>query len=211
MPQTFKNELRESVDKELTFTNRLLLQFNFARADPYTVGFARLACSNYQASTTGERLFNHCLTNLPVYFAPDDRLQFGWSETSIWRNAGLHSFEYEHLLLAAALGECLPEGYAAAVLCSLGSFYEDETRVNPRLASWQGLVYSITGLLTDTDFPLMIDDRQRLDPYRVTSGHTTSCTSSLVHPQDFAKALKALFAIPPTGSLTLIGGNLIGW
>ena len=130
MSQKFKNELRESIDKELTFTNRLLLQFNFARADPYTIGFARIACSNYQASTTGERIFNHCLTNLPVYVAPDDRLQFGWNETSIWRNAGLHSFEYEHLLLAAALGDCLPEGYAAAVLCHLGSLYEDETRVN---------------------------------------------------------------------------------
>lgn len=211
MPQTFKNELRESIDLELKFTNRLLLQFNFARADPYAVGFSRLACSNYQASSNGERLFNYCLTNLPVYFAPDDKLQFGWSEASIWRNTGLHSFEYEHLLLVAALGDCLPEGYAAAVLCTLGSFYEDEDRINPRISTWQGLVHSISGLLTASDFPLMIDDRQRLDPYRVTSGHTTSCTSSLVDPRDFARALKALFDLCTTGHLTLIGGNLLGW
>lgn len=208
----FKNELRDdSLDVELKFSNRLLQQFNFARVDPYAMGFSRLACSNYKASSSGERLFNHCLTNLPVYFAPDDRLQFGWNEQAIWRNVGLHSFEYEHLLLAAALGECLPESYTAAVLHALGCFYEDENRVNPRIASWQGLVYSITGLLTDTDFPLLIDERQRLDPYRVSSGHTTSCTSSLVHPSDFAKALKSLFDIGETGQLTLVGGTVLGW
>lgn len=209
-----KNELAQSIDIPMTMTNRLLLQFDFSGVDVYTMDFARIACTNYKPSTSGARLFNYCLTNLPVYVAADEKLQFGWSENSIYRNYAIHLYEYEHLLLAAALSECLPEAYAAAVLKCLGDKYEDEDRINPPLDSWRMMVRSVNGLITRaTDFALIIDDRMQLDPYRVASGHSTSCTNSLIAPAQFATAFKALADLSVTGEgeLTLAGGNFLGW
>lgn len=209
-----KNELAESIDLPMSFSNRLLLQFDFAGVDVYTNDFARVSCTNYHPSTLGERLFNYCLTNLPVYFATDEKLQFGWSDKSIYRNYAVHLYEYEHMLLAAALSECLPEGYAAAVLKSLGDMYEDEDRINPPVDSWRMMVRSVNGLLTRaTDFALITEDRMQLDPYRVASGHSTSSANSLIAPSQFAAAFKALadLSVAGEGQLTLAGGNFLGW
>jgi len=207
------NELRDSIDAPVSYTHRLLGQFEFVSISPYTVNFSRLAHTKYKSSTGGERAFNFCLTNLPVFVAADESLQFGWNDNSIWRNMGLHAYEYEHLLLVAAVAECLPEAYAGAVLSCLADRYEDEERVKPALASWTALARSLNGLLTASEFALIIDERMRLDPYRVTSGHSTTCTNSLVSPIDFANALQALgdLSTAGDGQLTLLGGNFLGW
>lgn len=216
MSHKYKNELAVvpgGIDIPLSFPNRLLLQFDFAGVDIYTSNFARLACSDYKPSTSGERLFNYCLTNLPLYAATDQKLQFGWDEHSFYRNHALHLFEYEHFLLAAALSDCLPEGYAAAVLKCLGEKYEDKERINPPQTSWRKFIRSVNGMLTASDFALVVDDRMQLDPYRVTSGHSISCTNSLVAPSQFAAAFKALAELSNAGEgqLTLAGGNFLGW
>ncbi|KAK5088119.1 hypothetical protein LTR05_002336 [Lithohypha guttulata] len=213
MARKYTNELRDSIDLQLQYSNRVLSQFEFAGVPLYTNNFARIACTNYKPSTAGERYFNHSLTNLPVFVAVDDRLQFGFNEKHVWRNAGLHLYEYEHILLASALGECLPEAYVASILSCLGRMYEDKDRVNPSFSSWQNFVRSVNGLISTLDFARMIDDRMQLDPYRVTSGHSTSCGNSLVPPDDFAKALKALgnLSLAGKGQLTLVGGNFLGW
>lgn len=213
MARKYTNELRDSIDLQLKYSNRVLLQFEFAGVPVYTNSFARFACTNYKPSTAGERYFNHSLTNLPVFVAVDDRLQFGFNEKHVWRNAGLHLYEYEHILLASALSECLPEAYVASILSCLGRMYEDKDRVNPSFSSWQAFVRSVNGLMSTLDFARMIDDRMQLDPYRVTSGHSTSCSNSLVAPDDFAKALKALgdLSLAGKGQLTLVGGNFLGW
>lgn len=213
MPPNTTNELRDSVDAPITYTNRLLGQFSNASISTYTLSFSRIAHTKYKSSTGGERVFNFCLTNLPVYVATDDNLQFGWNEKSIWRNMGLHLYEYEHLLLVAAIVECLPEFYAAAVLTLMADEHEDEERVRPALASWAALARSLNGLLTASEFALIIDDRMRLNPHRVTSGHSTKCTNSMISPADFANALLALgnLSIAGSGQLSLVGGNFLGW
>ena len=213
MSRTYKNELAESVDLPMSFSNWMLEQFAFADVHLYTNSFARVACAKYKPSTSGERLFNHCLTDIQLYFAADDQLQFGWDELSIYRNHELHKYEYEHFLLASALGECLPEAYAAAVLSCLGQRFEDTRRLNPPLSQWKAFVRSVNGLVTTTDFALLIDERMQLDPYRVCSGHSTTCTNSLVAPSQFAKSLEALgnLSLAGQGQLTLAGGNFLGW
>lgn len=208
------NELRDgTMDMPLAFSNRLLSQFSFAGVHVYTMNFARVSTVIYEPSTSGERVINHCLTNLPVYVAADDRLQFGWNEQYIYRNFGLHQFEYHHMLLISAMSECLPEAYVAAVLSHLSDRHETEERIKPTIESWTGIVRSMNGVLTTSDFALMLDQRMRLDPYRVISGHSTSCTNSLIPPADFAKALDALgkLSIERKGELTLVGGNFLGW
>lgn len=213
MARVYLNELKESVDIPLSFTNRLLQQFEFCGASPYTMGYARIACTNYKVSTTGERTFNHCLTNLPVFVATDDHLQFGFDEQSLIRNRGVHMFEYEHLLLGAALVDCLPEAYVAAILYHLGQECEDEDRVNPSLSSWQSWLRCVYGLVSSSEFALMIDDRMQLDPYRVVSGHSMDCNNLFAAPQDFARALRALndLSIQGSGELTIIGDTFLGW
>jgi len=213
MPPNTTNELKDSVDAPVTYTHRLLSQFENASVSPYTVNYSRIAHIKYKASTGGERTFNTCLTNLSVYVATDDHLQFGWNERSIWRNLELHLYEYEHLLLVAAIVECLPESYAGAVLGCLADPYEDEQRPNPSLASWTAMARSLNGVLTASDFALVVDDRMRLDPYRVTSGHSTTCTNSMIAPSVFAKALQALGSMSDAGfgQMTLVGGNFLGW
>ncbi|KAK5096956.1 hypothetical protein LTR70_006287 [Exophiala xenobiotica] len=213
MPLNTTNELKDSVDAPVTYTHRLLSQFENASVSPYTVNYSRIAHTKYKASTGGERTFNSCLTNLPVYVATDDHLQFGWNERSIWRNIELHLYEYEHLLLIAAIVECLPESYAGAVLSCLADPYEDEQRPNPSLTSWADMARSLDGVLSTSDFALVVDDRMRLDPYRATSGHSATCTNSMIAPMDFAKALQALGSLSDAGSghLTLVGGDFLGW
>jgi len=213
MPLNTTNELKDSVDAPVTYTHRLLSQFENASASPYTVNYSRIAHTKYKASTGGERTFNSCLTNLPVYVATDDHLQFGWNEKSIWRNIELHLYEYEHLLLIAAVVECLPESYAGAVLSCLADPYEDEQRPNPSLRSWADMARSLDGVLSTSDFALVVDDRMRLDPYRATSGHSATCSNSMIAPTDFAKALQALGSLSDAGSghLTLVGGSFLGW
>lgn len=208
------NELRDgTMDTPMSFTNRVFSQFCFAGIHPYTMNFARIAAVDYKPSTSGERIINHCLTNLPVYVAADDDLQLGWDENYIMRNLALHQFEYQHILLMSAMAECLPETYVAAVLSNLSVKHEEGDRFQPTIRSWAGLVRSISGILTTSDFALMVDQRMRLDPYRVTSGHSTSCTNSLVPPAQFARALEALMKLSSTGKgdLTLVGGNFLGW
>lgn len=177
------------------------------------MNFARLAAVDYKQSTSGERIFNHCLTNLPVYVATDDDLQFGWDESYILRNPGVHQFEYTHFLLIAALSECLPVDYVASVLSYLSDKYEEGNRIKPTIASWAGVVRATSGILTTSEFALMVDQRMRLDPYRVTSGHSTSCTNSLVPPAQFTRALEALMklSLDGKGTITLVGGNFLGW
>lgn len=213
MAKVYLNELKESIDIPITQTNRLLQQFEFCGVSPYTMGYARISIANYRASTTGERHFNHCLTNLPVYAAGDDRLQFGFDEHLLVRNPGVHMFDYEHLLLGAALVDCFPETYVAAILCHLGEMYEDEDRVNPSFGSWQRWLRCVYGLVTATDFALMVDDRMQLDPYRVISGHSTDCNNLFAAPLDFARALKALgdLSTAGNGELTITGDNFLGW
>lgn len=214
MAPKMTNELRDgTMDTPLKFSNTLLSQFSFADVHVYTMNFARVSTVIYEPSTSGERVINHCLTNLPVYVAADDRLQFGWNEQYIYRNFGLHQFEYHHILLISAMSECLPEVYVAAVLSHLSDRHETEERIKPTIESWTGIVRSMNGVLTTSDFALMLDQRMRLDPYRVTSGHSTSCTNSLISPADFAKALDALgkLSLERKGELTLVGGNFLGW
>lgn len=209
-----KNELRDdSIDATVSHSIRLLSQFDFAGVDPYALSYARVVAANYKASTSGERIFNHCLTNLPVFVAADDRLQLGWNESYLYRNLSLHQYEYEYHLLIAALSETLPEVYAAAVLSCLADKFHDENKIKPSIGSWTRLVRSMNGILTTSDFALMVDERMRLDPYRVASGHSTSCTNSLVPPTAFANALQALsdLSLTGTGDLKLVGGNFLGW
>ena len=209
----FLNELTESIDIELKFTNRLHAQFQAIGLSPYTINFSRIAHTRYKASTNGERTFFYCLTDPPVSHSNDPSLQFGWEDESIWRNIGLHQFEYGHLLLGAAISESLPESYAGAVLDYLAQEYETSERVKPSRAQWIHFATATKGLLTPSEFALIMDDRMRLDPYRVTSGHSTSCTNSLIPPETFAKAFDALgkLSLAGTGELTLAGGNFLGW
>lgn len=213
MAPKFINELRDSVDIPLSLPNRLLCQFTAAGISIYTTNFSRLAHTRYKASTNGERLFSYCLTNLPVFHAADPHLQFGWHENSIWRNFGVHQFEYEHLLLIAAIAECLPEAYAGSVLSYLADDCEEEDRPKPSLAQWTAFARALNGVIITSDFALTLDDRMRLDPYRVTSGHSLSCTNSLIPPADFAQAVRALsdLSLAEAGQLTLVGGNFLGW
>ncbi|KAJ9653314.1 hypothetical protein H2198_007503 [Neophaeococcomyces mojaviensis] len=209
----YLNELVESMDKPMSFSNRLLCQFDCAGTNPYCISFARYASVHWKPSTLGERIYNTCLNNLPVYVAADERLQFGWNESFLYRNSGLHHFEYEHLILIGALSECLPAAYSAAVLRCLGARWEDKDRINPSLASWRRTTRGLDGILTSSEFALVMDDRMRLDPYGVTSAHSKSCTDSLLPPAEFAKALHALgeLSIAGSGELTLVGGNFLGW
>lgn len=201
------------MDTPMTVTNRLLSQFSFAGVHPYTLNYARISTVNYRTSTSGDRIINHCLTNLPVHVAADDNLQFGWNENYVYRNLVLHQFEYQHLLLISAMSECLPETYVAAVLSLLCDKYEEGEKIKPTIEAWTDVVRSLSGILTTSDFALMVDQRMRLDPYRITSGHSTSCTNSLVPPAEFAKALEALLALSfaGTGDVNFVGGNFLGW
>lgn len=209
----YVNELVESMDKPLSMPNRLLCQFDCAGTNPYCINFARYASVHWKPSTLGERIYNTCLNNLPVHVTADEKLQFGWNENFLYRNSGLHQYEYEHLILIGALSECLPAAYTAAVLHQLGRQWEDEDRVNPSLASWRRTVRALNKLLTTSEFALIMDDRMRLDPYGVTSAHSASCTDTLVPPAAFARALHALgeLSIAGSGELTLVGGNFLGW
>ena len=162
----------------------------------------------------GERLFNHCLNNLPLIRSSDPRLQFGWGEQHLMRNQGVNMFEYEHLLLASALSEYLSESYAAAIFSELSAKYEDDDRPRPQLASFRRFVQGINGVLATSDFPSIVDDRIRLNPYRLPSDGLPFAKQpqETVSVKAVAETLIALNGRnPDRGDLVVAGGDMLGW
>jgi hypothetical protein len=215
MAVQYKNELVESIDNPLSISNRLLSQFEGADIDFYTINFMRMAMEKIRIGAQGQRLFNHSLTNLPLQRSSDVRLQFGWGEQHTMRNLGVQLYEYEHLLLAAALGEYLSEPYAAAVLSMLAERYEDDERPKPRLASFHQFVRALNGVLATSEFPIVVDDRIRLNPYRDASDGMPFAKQ----PQEtlsvnaIVEALCSMNgpASDGSGRLVIAGGDVIGW
>ena len=121
MAGPFLNELMEDVKKPLSIDSTLLSQNEGVGIHFYTINFLRLSVQEVHIGPGGQRLYNHCLTNLPLHRSGDAKLQFDWGEQHILRNSGVQLFEYEHLLLSSSLGEYLSEPYAAAVLSELAS------------------------------------------------------------------------------------------
>jgi hypothetical protein len=144
---TGPNEIAHNVDTPLSYSNRLLSQAEGLNTDFYTINFARMACVELHVSVAGQRLYNACLTNLQAYRAADERLQFGWGERHLLRNLGVQLYEYEHLLLASALGGFFSETYAGAVFSALADHFEDDNRPKPRLSSFQRFVRGANGNL----------------------------------------------------------------
>lgn len=207
------NELVEDMDKNMQISNKVLSQFDGGHISFYALNWARMICEAYTPSLHGERIYNYCLTNLPVFIAADDRLQFGWNELCLYRNVQLHNFEYEHLLLSSALTECLSNNYAGAVMSHLGDPYEQGLRTKPCLQHFRELMGSLNGVLAASDFGLMLDDRIRLDPYRAIAGHATTQSNSLLDPTHFARALHALSDMSSGNlqELVLVGGSILAW
>ena len=210
------NELEEDILKPLEITNKLLSQGEGCHLDFYTINFTRLACRDFRVSSQGQRLYNHCLINLPIHGSGDERLQFGWGEQHILRNMGVQLYEYEHLLLASALGEYFSEYYAAAVYSYLAGWIEDKDRPKPGFYSFKDLVHGANGVLATSDFPLVVDERIRLNPYRnLNDGLPFS-----EQPQEtlsVAKLAEALCYIADVkdedsrSELRLAGGDVLGW
>jgi hypothetical protein len=214
MAGAFLNELVEDVNKELHLSNKLLSQVEGTGVDFYTINFLRMSMQEIHIGSQGQRLYNHCLTNLPLHRSGDLRLQFGWGEQHLMRNTGVQLFEYEHLLLASALGEYLSEPYAAAVLNELASRYEDDVRPKPRLASIRHFVKGANGILATSEFPIVVDERIRLNPYRLPGDGFPFAQQ----PQEtlaadrIAEALCSLNGRRKDQSdLTIAGGDVLGW
>ncbi|KPI41099.1 uncharacterized protein AB675_7925 [Cyphellophora attinorum] len=215
MAQHFQNELVEGIDKPLSISNRLLAQFEgLGGLNFYLINFARLAMRDIHIGGNGQRLYNHCLNNLPIIRSADSRLQMGWSEQHLLRNAGVNLFEYEHLLLASAFSEYLSEPYAAAVYNELAARYEDDDRPKPSLNSFRIFVQSANGIMATSDFPCVVDDRIRLNPYRqpedgllfARQPQETLCATKL------AEALVSLNGRGvETSELVIAGGDVSGW
>ena len=210
------NELSLDASSPLSYSNTVLSQAEGVYTDFYTINFARLICANLTVDGHGQRLFNSCLTNLPVYRSADDRLQFGWADRNLWRNIGVQLYEYEHLVLGAALSECFPEWYGAGVLLALGAYFENDDKPNPHLSSWRGFVRAANGILSLSEFPLAVDDRLRCNPYRgknMAEAHHDTNTGGSVSPEQFAKALHsiALLKKGERNELSLAGGDVLGW
>lgn len=214
MAAPFINELVEDVNNELRINNKLLSQCEGTGIDFYTINFLRMSMRDIRIGLQGQRLYNHCLTNLPLHRSADPKLQFAWGEQHILKNMGVQLFEYEHLLLASALGEYLSESYAAAVLSELAARYEDEDRPKPRLASLKDFVRVANGILATSEFPIVVDDRIRLNPYRLPPDGLPFAKQ----PQEtlavdrIAEALCSLNGKSGNRTeLVLAGGDVLGW
>ena len=210
------NELTLDASKPVTYSNTVLSQAEGVYTDFYTINFARLICANLTVDGHGQRLFNSCLTNLPVYRSADDRLQFGWADRNLWRNIGVQLYEYEHLVLGSALSECFAEWYGASVLLALGEYFATDDTPNPHLSSWRGFVRASNGIVSLSEFPLLVDDRIRCNPYRtknIAEAHHDTNMGSSVSPEHFAKALHsiALLKKGERKELSLAGGDVLGW
>ena len=215
-PTPFLNELVEDVNKPLAIPSKLLAQSEGTGIDFYTINYLRMSMRDIHIGPAGQRLYNRCLTNLPIHrSAADARLQFGCGEQHILRNAGVQLFEYEHLLLSSALGEYLSESYAAAVLSELAARYEDELRPRPRLASLRGFVRCANGILATSEFPVVVDDRIRLNPYRVPSDGLPRARppQETLAPARIAEALCSLNGRSGAQrpDLVIAGGDVLGW
>lgn len=215
MAGPFVNELVDDIDKTLPISNRMLSQVEGTGIDFYTINFLRMSMRDIHIGPQGQRLYNHCLANLPVHRSTaDPNLQFGWGEQHILRNMGVQLFEYEHLLLASALGEYLSEPYAAAVLGELAARYEDEARPKPGLASMRNFVKAANGSLATSEFPVVVDDRIRLNPYRLPSDGLPRAKQpqETLAVERIADALCSLNGRnKDRGDLTIAGGDVLGW
>lgn len=214
MAAPFLNELVEDVNKPLSIPSKLLGQAEGVGIDFYTINYLRMSMREIHIGSQGQRLYNHCLTNLPIHRSADPKFQFGWGEQHMLRNAGVQLFEYEHLLLSSALGEYLSEGYAAAVLSELAGRYEDEERPRPRMASLKGFVRCANGILATSEFPLVVDDRIRLNPYRLPSDGLPRAKQpqETLAPARIAEALCSLNGrSADRPDLVIAGGDVLGW
>lgn len=214
MAQRFLNELVESIDKPLSISNRLLGQCDGVGLHFYTINFARMAMQDIHIGSQGQRLYNHCLNNLPLVRTADPRLQMAWSEEHLLRNHGVNLFEYEHLLLASALSEYLSEPYAAAVFSEMAARYEDDTRQKPALSSFRNFVRCANGILATSEFPCIVDDRIRLNPYRTPADGVQFAKQ----PQESLSVVKVAEALVSLNGkngdqsdLVIAGGDVVGW
>jgi len=138
---------------KLTLSTHILSQAEGARTEFHTINFARLACSEIRMATLGQRFYNNCFANLLLFRSADSRLQFGWGEDHLSRQVGFQHYEYEHLLLASALGEFLSEACAAAVFSALAECFEDDQLTKPHISSFQRFVRAANGILSTSEFP----------------------------------------------------------
>ena len=209
------NELADDIDMPLSLTSRLLSQVEGVGVDLYTINFTRLATRSINVGPQGSRLYNHCLTNLPIHGTGESKLQFAWGDKHMMRNLGVQLYEYEHLLLASALGEYFSEDYAAAVYNALADHFEDEDRPKPHVSSLRNFVHAANGILSTSDFPTVVDDRIRLNPYR----HANDGLPFAKQPQETLSISKLGEAICMLGELKngepmeliFAGGDVLGW
>jgi hypothetical protein len=83
-----------------------LSQFSGSVIDPYTNYVATVMFKDLVAGPQGQRKINDALSNLPLFFTPDEKLTFGWGPDLLIRNIEAHQGEnVEHLAILVALAE----------------------------------------------------------------------------------------------------------
>jgi hypothetical protein len=83
-----------------------LSQFSGAGIDPYTNYVASVMFKGLVTGPQGQRKVNDALSNLPLFFTPDEKLTFGWGPDLLIRNKEVHQGGYvEHLAIMVALAE----------------------------------------------------------------------------------------------------------
>jgi len=80
-----------------------LSQLSGSFIDAYTNYVASVMFKDLVAGPQGQRKVNDALSNLPLFFTPDEKLTFGWGPDLLIRNNEVH--QVEHLAILVALAE----------------------------------------------------------------------------------------------------------
>lgn len=190
-----------------------LIQFAGANADPYFNYVCSIMSRPFKLSVRGQRNINTALSNMPVFYASDERLSFGWSFDNYVRSPMVHREGYENLAMIQVLVATFHESYSAEVLYAMASILGAPDDMMPHMRQIRDHVRSSNGVFAAVDFDTLVEDYIRLDPCSIGPGSNLLSRKCLLPPKSMAKGLIALSKVVSGEhkKLTLVGGAIIGW
>ena len=203
---TFRAEAKHDI------STKLMSQFSGAKTDPYTNHVASIMCKDLKPGPQGQRRVNSALSNLPVFFTPDEKLTFGWGFEHIIRNNEVHQGGYEHFTIMVAMAESFHSSWAAEICHEMAKSKAGPKDSLPHLSQWLTILRACNGALASSEFGVTVEDYIRLDPYNLRIGLAEG-THLPLSAKEIVLALHALAEVVSgrTKELVLTGSAVLGW
>ena len=160
-----------SLSKETVgFSIQVLSRLAQGGVHPYTLVIGQHIGNHFKLSSIGRKNFTNAIQGLKYFNGFDDILRFGFGVDCLPRLLGTTEQGLVCSALCAALSEFYHEDTAAEILYHMSEMMELPGDFTPSMIEWRSLIKVFQGVLSTTQFPLIIEQLRRLLPDS-ESGH----------------------------------------